>query len=172
MTKAPDLENLTKDEIRLTLDEVRMPFSIAVWGSTNYFNMGSVIRTSHCFLAKEIFLIDIPGGFYKKATMGTHKWENLHKVNSLEFLDLVGNRPIIAFEKREGLDAKDLQYFQYPQDPILLFGCEKEGVPSHLLERASDIVYIPMWGLHNDFNLAVAVGMALYDWRLKRERNL
>lgn len=172
MTQAPTLDGLSKEEIRETLNEVRMPFSVAVWGSTNYFNMGSIIRTSHSFLAKEIFLVDIPGGFYKKATMGTHKWENLFKVSSEEFLRLADKRPIIAFEKREGLDGKDLQYFQYPHDPILLFGCEKEGIPQHLLEKAADIVYIPMWGLHNDFNLAVAVGMALYDWRLKKERKL
>lgn len=172
MTIAPDLSGMEKETIKLTLNSVRNPFSVAVWGSTNYFNLGSIIRSSHSFLAKEIFAVDIEGGFYKKATMGTHKWENIHKVSCEKFLELTSGRPIIAFEKRHGLPGVDIIDFSYPENPILLFGCEKHGVPDVLLEKAVEIVYIPMDGLHNDFNLAVAVGIVLYDWKLKRRKNL
>lgn len=181
MTKAPDLSMFTKEEIRSSLDAVRHPVSVAVFGS-NYFNNAAIIRTAHQFLVKEIILVDCPK-FYKKATMGTHKWENITHLTLENFLcrfSLIPNssddRSIVVFERRLGLESEDLMFYSYPKNPILCFGNEKTGVPEEIINLAkihssqngkNNIVSIPQYGLHNDLNLANAASIVLYDWIFK-----
>jgi tRNA G18 (ribose-2'-O)-methylase SpoU len=163
MAFAPDLSDFTKEEIRSTLDEIRHPFEVAVYSSENYFNMASIIRTGHSFLCKKYWMIDF-NQFYEKATMGTHKWEHTEKVSLDEFFEKTANRNIVAFEKRHNLESVDIQNFVFPENPILFFGSEKFGIPDRVIERANSIVTIPLFGVHNDLNIAVAAGIAMYSW--------
>ena len=101
---------------------------------------------------------------YEKATMGTHKYENIVKDSIDDFMQFSAGRNIVAFERRHDLQTTDIRNFEYPENPILLFGSEKFGVPDILLERATNIVHIPQFGIHNDMNLSVAVGIVLYDF--------
>lgn len=164
MSKAPDLSNFTKEEIRETLNEVRHPVSIAICGSDNYFNSGAIIRSAHIFLVKEIILVDTPV-FYERATMGTHKWENIIHVTSEQFL--TETRPLICFERRPDLTSQDLMGFSYPENPVLVFGNEKTGIPDQILSRAHSVVSIPQYGLQNDMNLANAASIGIYDFIVK-----
>jgi tRNA G18 (ribose-2'-O)-methylase SpoU len=166
MSKAPDLTGFTKEEIRATLEPVRHPVSIAVCNSDNYFNTGAIIRSAHIFLVREIILVDVPD-FYERATMGTHKWENIRHVTTEDFLKEAETRNVICFERRPDLTTKDLMGFQYPENPILCFGSEKSGIPDTLLSRAHSIVSIPQYGLQNDMNLANAMSIGIYDWTVK-----
>jgi tRNA G18 (ribose-2'-O)-methylase SpoU len=170
MTNAPDLSNFSKEEIREVLDEVRHPFEIAVYSSENYFNMASIIRTGHSFLCKKFWMIDF-NQFYEKATMGTHKWENVEKVSLVDFWEKIGNRPIVAFERRANLEAISLPDYSFPENPILFFGSEKFGVPDEVLSRAHSVVTIPLYGVHNDLNISVAAGMAMYAWTTQYYNN-
>jgi tRNA G18 (ribose-2'-O)-methylase SpoU len=164
MSKAPDLSNFTKEEIRATLEPVRHPVSIAVCNSDNYFNTGAIIRSAHIFLVKEIVLVDVPD-FYERATMGTHKWENIRHVTQEQFLG--ETRPIVCFERRPDMESQCLMGFQYPENPILCFGSEKSGVPDAVLAKAHSVVSIPQYGLQNDMNLANAMSIGIYDWTVK-----
>ena len=170
MTIAPDLSEFTKEEIRDILKEVRHPFEVAVHSSENYYNMGSIIRVGHSFLCRKFWMIDFTK-FYKRATMGTHKWEHVEKCIMSEFLEANSDRNIVAFEKRSGIESVNIQEYVYPDNPILFFGSEKFGVPEIILERAQDVVTIPLYGLHNDLNVAVAAGIAIYDFVSKRQCN-
>jgi len=169
MTTPPDLSDFTKEEIRETLDEVRHPFDVAIYSSENYFNMASIVRTCHANLCAKIWQVDFTK-MYKRATMGTHKWENLSKVTLNEFLEQNTDRNIVVFERNDQLDTEDIRYFQYPENPILFFGSEKFGVPDEVLNTASNIVSIPMFGIHNDLNISVAAGIVMYDFILKMSR--
>lgn len=180
MTTAPDLTNWQKDEIRETLDPIRHPVSIAIFGSDNYFNVGAIIRTCHIFLVREIILVDIPQ-FYERASMGTHKWENITHMTMEEFKSTFhvfsssDNRVMVCFERRPELECKPLFDFQYPENPILCFGSEKTGLPDEVLELAKGhegigggVVSIPQYGLQNDMNLSCAAAIGVYDWIAKK----
>lgn len=182
MSLPPDLKDFSKKQIRETLNEVRHPVSIAVFGSDNYFNAGAIIRTAHIFLVREIILVDMPK-FYEKATMGTHKWENITHMSLADFESRMSyyssadNRVVVAFERRPELETKSLLNFKYPENPILCFGCEKTGLPDSIIELARQhewigggVVSIPQYGLQNDMNLANAVSIGIYDWTAKRYR--
>lgn len=179
MSQAPDLKDWDKNEIRETLDGVRHPVSLAIFGSDNYFNVGAIIRTAHIFLIREIILVDIPE-FYERATMGTHKWENITHTTLNEFLNRhspwssADNRTVVGFERRPNLETKSLLNFQYPENALLCFGSEKTGLPESVIQLAQmhevfggGLVSIPQFGLQNDMNLANAVSIGVYDWTLK-----
>jgi tRNA G18 (ribose-2'-O)-methylase SpoU len=68
-------------------------------------------------------------------------------------------------ERRPGLlNTIDLRAFQWPLNPIILFGSEKTGVPDEILNISHSVVSIPQFGLVNDFNISISAGIALYDW--------
>lgn len=162
MTTPPDLSEFSLDEILTALDDVRHPFEVAVYGSENYYNFGAILRVAHNFLTGGVWMVDF-SDFYKKASMGTHKWESIRPVTLTEFLTLNADRNIVAFERRPDLESQDIRFFEYPENPILFFGSEKFGVPDRVLEQAHAVVSIPVFGVHNDFNQAVAAGIAMYD---------
>lgn len=167
MSQAPDLSQFSKDEIRTLLDDVRHPMTIAIFGSENYFNAAAIIRTAHQFLVQEIILVDCPK-VYEKATMGTHKWENIRKLSFEEFSREYSSRNLVVCERRPELKSENLPGFQYPENPVLCFGSEKTGVPEELVALATQVsgrfVSIPQFGILNDLNLACAAGIVMYDW--------
>lgn len=167
MSKAPDLEGFTKEEIKEYLNEVRHPFEIAVYDSSNYFNLGNIVRTGHNFLVRKIYSVSLDK-FYKKAACGGYKYENIEKYSLEEFIKSFSDRSIVAFERRPGiLHTEDLRSFEWPANPILFFGSEKTGVPDEILEVASNVVSIPQFGVINDNNVGCAASIAMYDWIYK-----
>lgn len=159
-----DLGDRSHDEIKKSLDSHRAPIDVAVYSIENYFNLGGIIRLCHNFAVRRVIAIDLPK-HYKKADMGTRKYENIKRVTLGEFLDI--DPTIVAFEARDGLASRDIRTYTYPENPCLFFGSEKNGVPEQILERAAGIVAIPVFGVHNDHNVNIAAAMVLYDFMFK-----
>lgn len=166
MAKAVATE-VSKQEIIETLNECRHPVDIAVFDSSNYFNLGTLIRTAHNFLVRNIYLVDNQAGFYEKATMGARKWENIHSIDSSEFFKSFSSRNIVACERRFGLESESLYTFTWPEEPLIVFGGEKTGVPEEVLKISKSVVGITVYGLLHDFNVASAGAVVLYDWCMK-----
>lgn len=169
MSLGPDISDVTIDEVKAALAEVRHPIDVAVWSIDNYFNFGSIVRVSHNFLVRDIFAVDVPD-YYRRADMGTRKFEDITKLTLEEFLVRTAGRNIVAFERRADMNTQDLRYFKWPENPIAFFGSEKTGVPQAILDRACAVVSIPMFGLHNDHNVSIACGISLYDFVNKHGR--
>ena len=175
MVAAIDLSDFSKEEIKQTLNEVRHSVDVAIYGSGNYFNTGTIIRTCHNFLVGNIYLVEttIQDAYFKKATMGSHRYENIHRISMNEFNSIVesSNKNVVILERRPTLKTKTLLGFKYPKNPILFFGCERTGVPDSVIEAyPQNIVSIPQFGVYHDMNLASAAGMVLYDWISKNYR--
>lgn len=164
MTQAPDLSDFTKSEIIESLKEIRHPFEIAVYDSSNYFNLGSIVRSAHNFLASKIYSINL-NCFYKPAAGPAKKFEEVTYVSMPEFIEGSSGRSIVAMERRHGqLVTSCLMGFQWPANPIILLGGEKSGICDELLDMACSVVSIPQYGLVNDFNVSIAASVAMYDW--------
>jgi len=171
MTTKPNLDDFSKEEIVEVLSEIRHPVDVAIYGAGNYFNIAGIIRTAHSFLVRKIYLVDIEESkdpFYEKGTMGNHKYEDIELLTLKDFLEKTSERNIVSFERRPGLlTTKTSWGYEYPNEPILVFGSEKSGVPDEILNVSKDVVSIPMFGINNDLNISVAFGMAIYDWTIK-----
>lgn len=68
---------------------------------------------------------------------------------------------IVAVEQVTG--AESLWDIKFSSSVALIFGHEREGVSAEAIEEADQLVEIPMFGKKESLNVAVAVGMVLYE---------
>lgn len=168
--RVPPLE-MSKDEIRDELSKIRHPLRIAVDRAKNPFNIGSIVRTAHSFLVKEIILIGTDS-WYERAAMGMQRFENIVELETVEsFLEYVaeGGWPIAAFEKDDA--GVGLWESKMPENAVLVFGNEDDGVDQRILDAADEIVGIPMYGINHSYSIGVAAGMGLAEWARRRYQN-
>lgn len=160
---------MTRDEIRAELAKLRHPMRIAIDRAKNPFNVGAIIRTAHSFLPKEILLIGSEP-WYERAAMGMQRYENIVELPSSEALVERAAREgwkLICFEK-DGDRVVGLWDAELPEDSVLVFGNEDEGISRCVLDAAHEIVAIPMYGINHSYPIAVAAGMGLCEWARRR----
>ncbi len=155
------------EDIRGVLLGLRNDFSVAVHAPGNAFAVGAIIRTAHSFLAREIFIVgDAP--FYEKAAMGMEKYETIVRcADDAAFLSQIEGRPLFAIEKdaaRRSLTTAG----DFPKGVVFLFGSERFGLPAAMLERADDVLGIPMYGVNHSFPVTVAAGIVMHEWARRR----
>ena len=163
MARVPSFE-MPRTEIRKELDRIRHPFRIAIDRAKNPFNIGSIVRTAHSFLVKEIILIGTEP-WYERAAMGMQRYENIVELPTERiFLDAAEKEgwPIVAFEKDEA--SIGLWEAELPEDAVLVFGNEDEGCSPGILEAAQQVVAIPMFGINHSYPISVAAGIAMAEW--------
>ena len=162
MAHVPPFE-LPRSEIREELDRLRHPFRVAIDRAKNPFNIGSIIRTAHSFLVKEVMLIGTEP-WYERAAMGMQRYENIVELpNEQSFLDAVGEGgwPLVAFEKDQATTG--LWEAEIPEDAVLVFGNENDGCSPGILEAADQVVAIPMFGINHSYPISVAAGIAMAE---------
>jgi len=166
MALFPPIEQ-SAEEVRAALAPLRNALSVALFAHENAFSVGGISRVAHSFLVREILIIGTEP-FYAKASMGMHRFENIRVLADEEaFFRAVDERPVWAVEKeRATRNLYDPQPF--PADVVFLFGSERHGLPAHVLDRANEVVGIPMYGVNNSFPVSVATGIVLAEWGRRR----
>lgn len=163
---APFVSELPREYIRETLAEIRNPFEIAFYHSKNGFNFSASMRTGHSFLCSGYHKIDIERT-YDKAAMVAKRFDG-HLVqdwaDTKAFINGTQGRNLVAMERKPGLNSQDLRDFTWPENPIMLFGTEGEGLPDDLIEASEHVVHIPMAGLVASLNVACAAGITMFHW--------
>jgi len=157
----------TPGEVKEILRPIRGDFTIALHAAENAFAIGAIIRVAHNFLAREIVLIgDAP--YYEKASMGMEKYESIVRVASDDaFLEHVGERPLWGVEK-DHATTSIYSITEFPKNVVLLFGSERFGLPSTLVERCEVTLAIPIYGVNNSLPLAIAAGIVMSEWARRR----
>ncbi len=159
---------MPRDEICAELDQIRHPLRIAVDRAKNPFNIGSIVRTAHSFLAREIILIGSEP-WYERAAMGMHRYEHIVELpDHRSFLQRAEEQQwtLVAFEKdhaRTGLWEAEI-----PEDAVLVFGNEDDGISAEVLAAAHEIVGIPMYGINHSYPISIAAGIAMAEWARRR----
>jgi tRNA G18 (ribose-2'-O)-methylase SpoU len=156
--------------VREALKPLRNPFSVALMSPGNAFAIGAVIRVAHSFLAREVIVVGT-GGYYAKAAMGMEKYENVIRLpDSASFLRYAEGRPVWVAEKdhaRTSIYAVD----EFPTDVVFVFGSERFGVPEEVVDRADEVVGIPIYGVNHSLPVAVAAGIVMHEWARRRYRD-
>ena len=166
MAKVPPFD-MPIEERRNLLAPLRVDMSVAVIRAKNPFNVGAIIRVAHSYLVRDIFLVGTEP-YYERASMGMQRYENLVQCDDeTSFLEKVGDRPIVAVERDHAQTS--LWQVSFPPDVVLLFGSENDGLPPQLLEVASQVIAIPMYGVNHSFPVSVAAGMVLCEWARRRD---
>jgi tRNA G18 (ribose-2'-O)-methylase SpoU len=151
--------------IREVLAPLRRDFSVAVHSAGNAFATGAIIRVAHSFLVREILLVGHEP-HYAKASMGMEKYETILRLADDDAFfahTRTDGRPVWAVEKdRARRSLYDVHAF--PKDVVLAFGSERAGLPPSFIERADEVIGIPMYGVNHSFPVAVAAGIVMSEW--------
>jgi len=144
-------------EIVLILDNIR-----------STFNVGAIFRTADASSIKKIYLCGItptpPNPKILKVSLGAESYISWEKVSQtyrlIEKLKKDGYH-ILALEQSK----KSLDIFKFkPKYPIaLVLGSEVKGLSKNILKRADKIIEIPMFGRKESLNVAVALGICVYQ---------
>ncbi|MCL2822385.1 MAG: TrmH family RNA methyltransferase [Polyangiaceae bacterium] len=162
MALYPPIEE-SADEVRAVLAPLRNSISVALFAHENAFSVGGIIRVAHSFLVREIIIIGTEP-YYPKASMGMHRFESIRVFRDDEqFFEQVRGRLVWAVEK-ERATRSVFDPRPFPTDVVFLFGSERGGLPSAVLDRSDEVIGLPMYGVNNSFPVSVAVGMVLSEW--------
>lgn len=153
-----DFIQTPKNKLIIILDNVR---------SLN--NVGSVFRTADAFLVEAIYLCGITGtpphNDIRKTALGadeTVAWQHFaHTADAVAAAQAKGYA-IYAIEQAEG--ATMLNEFDVPTNGLaLVFGNEVEGVAQDVINLADGCIEIPQQGSKHSLNIAVSVGIVVWQ---------
>lgn len=134
-------------------------------------NVGSVFRTADAFGVAKIYLTGYtpspPHPKIAKTALGAETWLAWEKRASISGAVAELKREkfrIVALEQAKA--SIPITKFK-PRFPIvLILGNEVKGISAAILKRADTIIEIPLSGIKESLNVAVAFGIAAYHIRL------
>ncbi|MEM9000257.1 MAG: RNA methyltransferase [Bacteroidota bacterium] len=134
-------------------------------------NIGAVFRTADAFLIQKIYLCGItaipPHKDINKTALGATEsvdWE--YHDNTLELIKQLKTQSIqtIAIEQAEkAILLNDFRVAQ-GQRYAFIFGNEVKGVSQEVVSESDRVVEIPQFGTKHSLNIAVSVGITIWDF--------
>ncbi len=127
-------------------------------------NTSAVMRSCEIFGIQDLYAISDRYRLKmdKEIAMGAQKWVDLHPYDNwqqcLEDLRRKGYR-IIATTPHN--DSCLLEDFDVTQKSALVFGTERKGISSEIMEQADGFLKIPMRGFTESFNISVSAAIIL-----------
>jgi tRNA G18 (ribose-2'-O)-methylase SpoU len=169
-----DIKKLSFEEItaaRLSVDEAvraaRFPVCAVVENVRSLFNVGSIFRTSDGALIERLYLCGYTGRpprrEIEKTALGSVQsvpWE--HRPDACALLAELKSQGyrIVALEHTDKSVPFTEASYRYPL--CLVVGNEVEGVSDEALALCDEAVEIPMYGIKQSLNVAVAYGILVY----------
>ena len=169
-----ELPRLTPEEFKA---ETKTPIVLVLDNVRSHLNVGSVFRTADAFLIEAIWLCGITGtpphrDIHKTALGATETVAWHHSFSTLEAIhELKRNGyQIISIEQAE--HAKMLHQFQPApnQKYAVVFGNEVDGVDQQIVSSSDIVIEIPQLGTKHSLNIAVSVGIVVWDMVSKMAR--
>ena len=161
-----EFKKQTDKSLVLVLDSVR-----------SMHNVGSVFRTADAFGAEKIVLCGITGTpphreIHKTALGATESvnWEHEQDIiEAIGKLKSEGYR-IVAVEQTD--QSVSLQDFTVEQEEkyAFVFGNEVFGVNDEVIPHCDFALEIPQFGTKHSLNIAVSVGIVVWQYRVKSGR--
>ena len=168
------MRKLRNDELnRLSVDEfknaVKIPVILILDNVRSLNNVGSAFRTADAFLIERIYLCGITGKpphrEINKTALGateTVSWEYVE--NALQLVKNLKKEGygILAVEQVD--EATPLHKFHPEHRKLaLIFGNEIKGVGEALIRESDKILEIPQFGTKHSLNIAVSIGIVIWD---------
>lgn len=159
--------------ISLALRPVITPQQLLAWpqqapvvlleSPTHLGNVGAVVRVAAAAGAAAVITTGTQDPWHPSALRGS---AGLHFAIPVLRTgnSAIPGRPLIALDP----EGDDLALASIPSNAVLAFGSERAGLSDELLRRADARVRIPMEAAVSSLNLATAVAVVLYVWRLRR----
>ncbi len=137
-------------------------------------NLAAIVRSCDAVGVGDIHAVMSADEFkpYRGTAMGSNQWVDMHIHNNSE-------QAIVAV-KQQGMQLivadsgdKNGQPFDtvdYTCPTAIVMGGEIDGVSAYSYEQADALIYIPMVGMVESFNVSVAAAIILNEARAQRQR--
>ena len=143
------------------------PMEILAHNIRSLFNIGAFFRNADAFGVGHVYLTGYtaapPRPEIEKTALGadkTVKWSKHGDVQALIDELKAAGKTIVAVECDPSFVS--IHEAKVPNDAVLMFGNEPDGLPQELIDAADMGVIIPMQGEKTSLNVAVASAVALY----------
>lgn len=154
-----EFKRASKTPIIVVLDNVR---------SLN--NVGSVFRTADAFLIEAIYLCGItgtpPNKDIQKTALGSTDsvaWKYFKTVLEAIAELKQNNYNVYAIEQAQSAIMLNNFNPKKGQKLAIIFGNEVKGVQQEVVDASDDVIEIPQVGTKHSLNIAVSVGVVLWD---------
>ena len=167
---------LDRKTVEQFIKSEKLPIVIVLDNVRSQSNIGSIFRTADAFLTSAIYLCGItaqpPHREIQKTALGatesvawkyfTNTYEAIHNLKEAGYL-------IIGIEQTEG--SIELQDMSIEKGKLyaLIFGNEVDGVDQSVINLCDHCIEIPQFGTKHSFNIAISVGIVL--WELNKNLN-
>ena len=129
-------------------------------------NLGTILRTSDSTGCRGVILLDQSTDPYDpsciRASMGALFNQRLVKASFDEFLHWKRTARVAVVGTSDKAE-QNYHHFRYPTSLVVLMGSERQGLQPRHLEICDQVVRIPMLGISDSLNLAVATAVVLYE---------
>ena len=157
-------KGLSVEEVREKLNQNRSKFHVAIENFQHDFNIGTIARNANAFNAAGIHIIG-KRHWNRRGAMKTEVYMNVFHYKTVEeFADWAHKNSLrlIAIDNQKG--AENLNETDLPENSILVFGNESEGLSAEMLERCEKMVAIEQFGSTRSVNVGVASGILMYEF--------
>jgi tRNA G18 (ribose-2'-O)-methylase SpoU len=162
-----ELERKSVEQFRNTQ---KAPFIIVLDNVRSQSNVGSIFRTADAFLTEAIYLCGItacpPHREIQKTALGATEsvaWKYFRETaEAIKELKEMGYRIIAVEQTEESTELQNLSldnHYRY----ALVFGHEVNGVDQQIVNACDHCVEIPQFGTKHSFNIAISVGIVLWE---------
>ncbi len=169
-----ELLRLSKEEFK---EQQKTPVVIVLDNVRSHLNVGSVFRTADAFLIEAIYLCGITGvpphrDIHKTALGATDTvvWKHFSTtIDAINELKMSGFK-IISIEQAENATMLDVFVAVKGENYAVVFGNEVEGVEQEVVSASDIVIEIPQYGMKHSLNIAVSVGVVVWDLVCKMKR--
>ena len=169
--KNSELDRIDPEEYKAS---EKTPLIIILDNIRSLNNIGSVFRTADAFLVKKIYLCGItakpPHKDIQKTALGATEsvvWE--YAENTLDVVSKLQKEGVFVASVEQAELAVNLNdFFVQPEMTYaIIFGNEVKGVQQKVVSTSDAVIEIPQFGTKHSLNIAVSVGIVVWDLFVK-----
>lgn len=156
----------TAEEIRAGLQDSRTPLVNICMNLDHGFNVGSIIRASNCFLAKETYVVGRKR-FDRRGAVGATHIERCYHADAIdEVLDILYplGYTIFAVDNIKEYNPKNIFDADIPMKSAFVYGSESDGLPKEVIDKCDEMIYIRQYGSIRSLNVAQCAACCMMEY--------
>ena len=156
--------------LKNVLDQRTNHFTVVLEDLYNPQNAHAILRTMDSLGIADLHLIENEHKFnyeaVRRVTKGSEKWVNIYRhqennSNPVHYLDELKKQGYFICATTLKEKSITCDQIDFTKKTAFVFGNEHEGITDEVVKRADQMVYIPMYGFSESYNISVSVALIL-----------